>query len=316
MIENTELIIKGNKLIQRKTLDLPLEDSENIFKQFIHRQQIPQYSPCPTTVWNDLPIGIDSAIVEKSYVLSKDFNEGYGAVHKIRHFPINGVYGFKVKDEHETEYMPRSYYFGYDELVDYEACAVHCITGHGQESDTQHLQILQQSYPNNFVLFPNNRVLWSDPRFDLFLANFTPENDKVFFFVIEKEYIESTGREDLKDFPRYCPLSVALPNIYDTGQVCMGNDYDDNPSVFSKHERQENIIKTFVQTNSNRDLDGPGTYPNLTFNVRGQPIPLHNQTMFKDSYDDTWLSARSPFRSVTNSFILQFSELYTNGTLL
>ncbi len=318
MIENTELIIKGNKLVQRKTLDMPLEDSENIFKQFIHRQQSPQYAPCSTNFWADSPN--NQNLVEKSWVLSKDFSEGYGAVHKVKQFPISGVYGFKIENKHENEYMPRSYYFGYEELVDYEACSINYIAGHGYDSDTEFLAKIKDDFPDNFVAFPSNQVFWSDPRFDLFIANFTPENHKVYFFAIEKEYIvsgdEADDRSSNKQFPMYAPLAVSLPNLYDTGQVCMGYEYDEISNQYDKHDKQSFVLSTFANTTSNRDLDHSGTFPHLTFNVRGKPIPLHNRTMFKDSYDDVMLGDRAPFRPITNSFILQFSELYKNGTLI
>ena len=309
MVEKTELIIKGNKLVQRKTLDLPLDNSESIFKQFIEYRQSLTYTPLSTDYFHRyMP-----DLVKRSWLLSKDFNENYGAVHQVNYFPIVGVWGRKLTPEDTTVVDNRLHWFNQEELFDYDACSVHYLTGGGYDTNTEYLAKLKDTFKDTFVLFPNNTVHWSDPRFDLFLANFSPENDKVHFFAIEKSVIEFDGRKDNE--MKRLPLNVALPNMYESSQICMGYDYEEKAGEYSLEDKQKYIIHMFSSTSANRDLDVTGTYGNLTFNVRGKPIPLHNNSMFRaPTYPNTF-EYGCPFRSISDSFILNFTEQYTNHGL-
>lgn len=308
MIENTELIIKGNKLVQRKTLDLPLEDSESIFRQFIENRQTLMYTPLSTDYFHKY----NPDLVKRSWLLSKDFSKEYGAVHQVNYFPIVGVYGIKITEQHADQrsfdiYTRKQHWFTLEELIDYEACAVNYLDNN---RTTEHLERLQTEFGQNLVTFPNNTVKWSDPRFDLFLANFTPENDKVHFFAIEKEIIKFEGRKD-NEMQRL-PLNVALPNIYETSHICMGSEYEECAGEYSLADKQKYVLHMLASTHANRDLDVAGTFANRTFNVRGTTIPLHNRTMFNAPTFADPFAYGCPFRSVSDSFILDFTKQYTN----
>lgn len=306
MVEKTELIIKGNKLVQRKTLDLPLEDSESIFKQFIENRQMLTYTPLSTDYFHRHK----PDLVKRSWLLSKDFNDDYGAVHQVNYFPLVDVWGRKLNNPEITPSENRMHWFNQQELEDYEACSVHYLTGGGYDTNTEYLIKLKETLGDDLVTFPNNTVRWSDPRFDLFLANFTPENDKVHFFAIEKEVIEFEGRKD-NEMSRL-PLNVALPNVYESSQICMGREYDDKAAEYSAEDKQKYILHMFSTTGTNRDLDVSGTYANLTFNVRGRPIPLHNNSMFRAPTFSNTFDYGCPFRSISDSFILNFTQQYTD----
>ena len=257
MVQKTELIIKGNKLVQRKTLDLPLEDSESIFKQFIENRQMLTYTPLSTDYFHRyMP-----DLVKRSWLLSKDFNDDYGAVHQVNYFPLVGVWGRKLKNQDTTPSENRMHWFNQTELDDYEACSVHYLTGGGYDSNTEYLIKLKETFGDDLVTFPNHTVRWSDPRFDLFLANFTPENDKVHFFAIEKEVIEFEGRKDNE--MKWLPLNVALPNMYESSQICMGMEYDEKAGEYSLEDKQKFILHMFSSTGANRDLDVSALMPTL-----------------------------------------------------
>ena len=146
-------------------------------------------------------------------------------MHQVNYFPLVGVWGRKLKNQDTTPSENRMHWFNQTELDDYEACSVHYLTGGGYDSNTEYLIKLKETFGDDLVTFPNHTVRWSDPRFDLFLANFTPENDKVHFFAIEKEVIEFEGRKDNE--MKRLPLNVALPNMYESSQICMGMEYDE-----------------------------------------------------------------------------------------
>ena len=81
---------------------------------------------------------------------------------------------------------------------------------------------------------------------------------------------------------------------------------------YSLEDKQKFILHMFSSTGANRDLDVSGTYANLTFNVRGRPIPLHNNSMFRAPTFSNTFDYGCPFRSISDSFILNFTQQYTD----
>lgn len=312
MIENTELIIKGNTLVQRKTLDLPLENSEKIFTEFINRQQKNSYAPCSTDYFSN----IYPDFVEKSWMLSKDFSQDFTAVHKVKHFPINHVYGWRLNDREQSCVESRGYWFTSSELVQSPTYSVNYIASNSYDTDTEFLEDLDRNSRDNVKFFPNNQILWSDPRFDLFVANFFPESPHVYFFAIEAQTIDFANREMNRviQSPRI-PVCPALPNIYDNSKVCMGYDYDEAINDYGYMDKQLMILDTIQKTSSNRDLDVDGTKANMTVDENNKSIPIHKETIYRADNYSTVLSASAPFREITNSNIIQFAQTYINNEL-
>lgn len=311
MIEKTEILVKGNKLIQRKTLDLPLEDSESIFQQFINHQKTLNYTPLSTDYFHrHMP-----DLVKRSWLLSKDFNEDYGAVHQINYFPIVGVFGLKINDENCGTFQNVKYWFNFDDLTNNEACALYYIDVGRTRSITEFIEEKSKIYGPDLVLFPNNTVNWSDPRFDLFIANFTPENNKVNFFAIEKSPIMFEGREDKRAEPlnaqQRLVLTASLPNVFEVSTICMGYEYEDKVGEYTLEDRQKYILHMFSSTFANRDLDVDGTKANLIFNVQGEPINLYEKNMFYAPNFSKAFDYGCPFRNVSDRFVIDFTQQYT-----
>ena len=312
MIENTELIIKGNTLVQRKTLDLPLENSEKIFTEFINRQQKNAYAPCSTDYFRN----IYPNFVEKSWMLSKDFSQDLTAVHKVKYFPINHVYGWRLIDREQSCVDLRAYWFTPSELVQTPTYSVNYIASNHFDTDTQFKEDLLRNNPDQVKFFPNDQILWSDPRFDLFVANFFPESPHVYFFAIEADTINFPNREQSKVVnSARIPVCPALPNVYDSSKVCMGYDYDENINDYGYMDKQIMILDTIQNTSANRDLDVSGTKALMTVDENNKPIPIHEETIYRADNYSTILGDNAPLREVTNSNIIQFAQKYIQNDL-